>query len=201
MKLSGSTSYNSRGAFGIVHRVEGHGKIWACKIVKKKQGSPSAYEQLMREVTVMKVVSHKNIVALKEVYETPKKLALVMEYCGGGELVKTLRKRGVIKQLEIQTIIRQLIDAVTYLHKHGIVHRDIKPENILLSSDSPLVPYDIKVSDFGLACFADSVNRVEHIAGTPMYMAPEVIHNLGYNHQCDIWSIGVMLYLLYLQSH
>ncbi|KAL2912354.1 hypothetical protein HK105_208128 [Polyrhizophydium stewartii] len=93
-------------------------------------------------------------------------------------------------------IVLQLLEAVTYLHRHGIVHRDIKPENILLKSNHPSDLYNIKVSDFGLACFADSVNRVDNIAGTPMYMAPEIVQNLGYNHSCDIWSIGVMFYLL-----
>eukprot|EP00842_Homolaphlyctis_polyrhiza_P002180 jgi/Hompol1/2963/HPOL_006251-RA len=187
-----------QGAFGIVRLCEhkATGKQYACKIVKKKIGSTSSYEQMLREVNIMKAVHHPNIVQLKEVMESPKKMCMIMEYCGGGELVQTVRKRGICTEEEIRTIVLQLIDAVSYLHRHGIVHRDIKPENILLKSNHPSELYNIKVSDFGLACFADSMNRVENMAGTPMYMAPEIIQNLGYNHSCDIWSIGVMLYLL-----
>jgi serine/threonine kinase 33 len=82
------------------------------------------------------------------------------------------------------------------LHDHGIVHRDIKPENILLSSNDQNDQFNIKVSDFGLATFTDACTMMENIAGTPMYMAPEIIQNLGYSGQCDIWSMGVMMYLL-----
>ncbi|KAH6584050.1 hypothetical protein BASA50_003028 [Batrachochytrium salamandrivorans] len=187
-----------QGAFGIVkiceHKVTG--KTYACKIVRKKSGSTTSYEQLQREVNIMKAVHHPNIVQLKEVLESSRKMCMVMEYCSGGELVQTIRKRGFCTEVEIRMIVVQLIDAVSYLHKHGIVHRDIKPENILLKSIHPSDLYNIKVSDFGLACFADSMNRVENMAGTPMYMAPEIIYNLGYNHSCDIWSVGVMFYLL-----
>ncbi|KAI8926901.1 kinase-like domain-containing protein [Entophlyctis helioformis] len=187
-----------QGAFGVVKLCEhkSTGKVYACKIVKKRIGSTSSYEQLQREVNVMKAVHHPNIVQLKEVFESPKKMSMIMEYCSGGELVQTVKKRGKCTEEEIRFIVIQLIEAVSYLHRHGIVHRDIKPENILLKSSHPADLYTIKVSDFGLACFADSINRVENVAGTPMYMAPEIVHNLGYNHSCDIWSIGVMFYLL-----
>lgn len=94
-----------------------------------------------------------------------------------------------------------------YLHDHGVVHRDIKvrciyqnlmqkPENILLSLNNPNDQFNIKVSDFGLATFTEACTMMENVAGTPMYMAPEIIKNLGYSSQCDIWSMGVMMYLL-----
>ncbi|OAJ39292.1 hypothetical protein BDEG_23153 [Batrachochytrium dendrobatidis JEL423] len=175
-----------QGAFGVVkiceHRATG--KLYACKIVKKKDWK---YSQLRTAAA-----------------------------CEGGELVQTVRKRGMCTEDETRMIFVQLIDAVSYLHKHGVVHRDIKPENILLKSNHPSKLYNIKVADFGLACFADSMNRVENVAGTPMYMAhilnkvstfdligkaPEIIHHLGYNHSCDIWSIGVMFYLLLSHYH
>ncbi|XJO73722.1 hypothetical protein BDV3_004657 [Batrachochytrium dendrobatidis] len=192
-----------QGAFGVVkiceHRATG--KLYACKIVKKKIGSTASYEQLQREVSIMKAVHHPHIVQLQQVLESPKKMCMFMEYCEGGELVQTVRKRGMCTEDETRMIFVQLIDAVSYLHKHGVVHRDIKPENILLKSNHPSKLYNIKVADFGLACFADSMNRVENVAGTPMYMAPEIIHHLGYNHSCDIWSIGVMFYLLLSHYH
>ncbi len=83
------------------------------------------------------------------------------------------------------------------MHTQGIVHRDIKPENILLSRKNPEDPLDIKVSDFGLATFTNAAAMMENIVGTPLYMAPEIVQNLGYSYQCDIWSVGIMLYLLY----
>ena len=80
------------------------------------------------------------------------------------------------------------------MHRNRIIHRDIKPENILLKSKDKRC-IQIKIADFGLACYADGANGISNIAGTPLYMAPEIIQKLGYNHSCDIWSIGIMLYL------
>jgi serine/threonine protein kinase len=81
---------------------------------------------------------------------------------------------------------------LAYLHRNRIIHRDIKPENILLKSKESI---QIKIADFGLACYADVANGISNIAGTPLFMAPEIVQKLGYNHSCDIWSIGIMLYL------
>ncbi|KAJ3048906.1 Serine/threonine-protein kinase 33, partial [Rhizophlyctis rosea] len=184
-----------QGSFGTVHTLQHKEtlKLYACKIVKKKRGSPLLYDQLQREIAIMKKVNHPHIVQLYEVYETPRKYFLVMEY------------------------------AITYLHDHGVVHRDLKvssqlsslpdfaifnqtdpsdlltqPENILISLTDPIDNYIIKVSDFGLATFADACNMMENIVGTPLYMAPEIVQNLGYSATCDVWSIGVMMYLMLL---
>lgn len=102
-----------------------------------------------------------------------------------------------IEEKDIQLVIKRLSEVIGYLHDHGIVHRDIKPENILLSTQDPEDPYNIKVSDFGLAAFTSGGKLMENICGTPLYMAPEVVAGLGYSHSCDIWSIGVMMGLLY----
>ncbi|KAI8902650.1 kinase-like domain-containing protein [Globomyces pollinis-pini] len=187
-----------QGAFGVVNLVEhkGLGQSFACKIIKKRLGQTSQYEQQEREIGIMKSIQHENILQLFEVYESPTKIALILELCKGGELVKSIVKAGGCPDEVIRHIINQLIDAVTYLHRNRIVHRDIKPENILLKSNSEPQSYSIKMADFGLACYTDAANQVENLAGTPMYMAPEIVANLGYNHTCDIWSIGVMLYLL-----
>ncbi|KAJ2999975.1 Serine/threonine-protein kinase 33 [Globomyces sp. JEL0801] len=154
-----------QGAFGVVNLVEhkGLGQSFACKIIKKRLGQTSQYEQQEREIGIMKSIQHENILQLFEVYESPTKIALILELCKGGELVKSIVKAGGCPD---------------------------EPENILLKSNSEPQSYSIKMADFGLACYTDAANQVENLA------APEIVANLGYNHTCDIWSIGVMLYLL-----
>ncbi|KAJ3325116.1 Fibrocystin-L [Boothiomyces sp. JEL0866] len=190
-----------QGAFGVVNLVEHKTtkQLYACKTLKKKLGATSFYEQQEREVSIMKAVQHDNILQLYEVFENSQKIGLVMELCHGGELVQAVRKSSYCSDKTIRTIISQLTNAVTYLHRNKIIHRDIKPENILLKYDIAEHDYYIKLADFGLACYSDNANGVDNIAGTPMYMAPEIIKHLGYNHTCDVWSIGVMLYLLLCQ--
>ncbi|KAI9329746.1 kinase-like domain-containing protein [Obelidium mucronatum] len=184
-----------QGSFGTVYLVQEKesGLAFACKSLKKKQGSIKNYEQLQREVSIMKLIQHKSIIKLFEVYETPKQIFLVMEHCGGGELDERFRR---CSEGDIRVIVRRLADAVGYLHAHGIVHRDIKPANILLSSSDPFDKLNIKVSDFGLATWVNSCTMMENVVGTPLYMAPEIIQSLPYSAQCDIWSIGVMTYML-----
>ncbi len=187
-----------QGAFGMVQvAADKHtGLLYACKTVKKMAGSTTAYEQVMREIEVMKKTNHPNIVRLIEVLETPKKIYLILEYCEGGELVGKIRKMPEINEEDCRTIIGRLADAIAYLHKIGIVHRDIKPENILISTDNPNDPWNIKVSDFGLATSTNACAMMDNIVGTPLYMAPEIVKNSGYSAQCDVWSIGILMYLL-----
>ncbi|KAJ3276777.1 Fibrocystin-L [Terramyces sp. JEL0728] len=182
-----------QGAFGVVNIVEHKTtkQMYACKTLKKKLGATSFYEQQEREVSIMKSIQHDNILQLYEVFENSQKIALVMELCEGGELVQAIRKSSYCSDKTIRAIISQLTNA---------------PENILLKYDIADHDYVIKLADFGLACYSDNSNGVDNIAGTPMYMgnkrinkAPEIIKHLGYNHTCDVWSIGVMLYLLLCQ--
>jgi len=186
------------GAFGTVSIVEdkiSHLK-WACKVVNKTKGSVSSFEQLQQEINIMKQLNHPYVVKLHEVYETPKKIYIIMENYDGGELVSKIREKSYCSEEDVRIIMSRLADAVAYLHEQGIVHRDLKPENILLSTEDPEDMYNIKVMDFGLATCKDSGTMIENICGTPFYMAPEVVDNLGYSQQCDIWSIGIMMYLL-----
>ncbi|TPX55808.1 hypothetical protein PhCBS80983_g05013 [Powellomyces hirtus] len=196
-----------QGSFGTVRLVQHKetNTTYACKIMRKRRGDPRAYEQIQREVAIMKRVRHAHIIQLKEVFETPKQFFLIMEYCKGGELVQRVKSRRHCSEADVRIIIQRLVEAIAYLHDQGIVHRDIKPENILVSADPMSADpengnlpdlFNIKVSDFGLATFTDACNMMENIVGTPLYMAPEIVQNLGYSAQCDLWSIGVMMYLL-----
>lgn len=105
--------------------------------------------------------------------------------------VRNLLKKH-FNQLKLTILISP--SSLAYLHRNRIIHRDIKPENILLKSKDKN-SIQIKIADFGLACHADGEHGISNMVGTPLYMAPEIIQKLGYNHSCDIWSIGIMLYL------
>ncbi|KNE68374.1 CAMK protein kinase [Allomyces macrogynus ATCC 38327] len=187
-----------KGAFGTVRLVTDRAtrEVFACKTIHKKMRGGASMDQIAREVEIMKRIRHRHVVQLREVYETPQKIYIVMEYCNGGELVKKVQLTNSIEEKDIKLVIKRLASVIGYLHDHGIVHRDIKPENILLSTSDPNDPYNIKVSDFGLAAFTGGGKLMENVCGTPTYMAPEVVAGLGYSQQCDIWSIGIMCGLL-----
>ncbi|XP_039254189.1 serine/threonine-protein kinase 33-like isoform X2 [Styela clava] len=193
-----------QGSFGIV--IEGrHNEShvgWAIKIVNKEKAGGSAIKLLEREVSILKRVKHDSIIHLEEVFETPKKMYLVMELCELGELRNLLNKRGPFNEISTRHIIKNLLGAIAYLHRSDIVHRDLKLENILVVKESgtketPL--FDIKVTDFGLSVVKGGVGpdaMLQSFCGTPVYMAPEVIQNHEYSQQCDMWSIGVIQYCL-----
>lgn len=200
-KLYQSGEKLGAGSFGVVFAGTclKTNKKWAIKIINKEKAGSSAVKLLEREVAILKKVSHEHIIYLKEVFETPKRMYLVMELCDGGELNKLFTREGIFSEADTRTFIHRLTSAVAYLHKNDIVHRDIKLENILISrnSDEPNDRMNIKLTDFGLSVVKGGVGSdIQNMCGTPMYMAPEVIDNQGYSQQCDIWSIGVIAFLL-----
>jgi len=191
------------GSFGSV--IEGTnlktGQKWAIKRVNKEKAGKSSICLLEREVTILKKVHHKHIIYLNEVIESPKKMYLVMELCKFGELKDILQKDGPFTELTTRHICNDLTDAIVYLHKDGIVHRDLKLENILVANkegDDKNPIFDIKLTDFGLSVVkgAGMSNMLDSACGTPVYMAPEVIQNHDYSQTCDIWSVGVIIYVL-----
>ncbi|XP_072516594.1 serine/threonine-protein kinase 33 isoform X2 [Salminus brasiliensis] len=191
-----------QGSFGVVceaTHIETQ-KKWAIKKVNKEKAGSSGVKLLEREVSILKQVNHAHIIHLEEVFETPKKMYLVIELCEGGELKKLLRKNKCFSEEETRHIISSLAEAIVYLHKKDIVHRDLKLENILVKSylhDDDTV--NIKVTDFGLSVQKGGVgseNMLQATCGTPTYMAPEVINGHEYSQQCDVWSIGVIMYML-----
>uniref|UniRef100_A0A8B9PZ96 Serine/threonine kinase 33 n=1 Tax=Apteryx owenii TaxID=8824 RepID=A0A8B9PZ96_APTOW len=176
------------------------GKKWAIKKVNRKKAGSSAMKLLEREVSILKRVNHDHIIHLEEVFETPKRMYLVMELCEDGELKKILHSKGHFTENETRHIIQSLASAIAYLHKKDIVHRDLKLENILVKSsdidEANEMKLNIKVTDFGLAVQKAGGSVFQSICGTPIYMAPEVISAHDYSQQCDIWSIGVIMYIL-----
>ncbi|XP_047373571.1 serine/threonine-protein kinase 33 isoform X1 [Sciurus carolinensis] len=193
-----------QGSFGLV--VEATDKEtetkWAIKKVNKEKAGSSAVKLLEREVNILKSVNHKHIIHLEQVFETPKKMYLVMELCEDGELKKILDRKGHFSENETRWIIQSLASAIAYLHNKDIVHRDLKLENILVKSSfidaNNEMNLNIKVTDFGLAVKKHGRGEamMQTTCGTPIYMAPEVINAHDYSQQCDIWSIGVIMYYL-----
>ncbi|XP_067396848.1 serine/threonine-protein kinase 33 isoform X2 [Emydura macquarii macquarii] len=193
-----------QGSFGVVIEVKHKetGKKWAIKKVNREKAGSSAVKLLEREVSILKRVNHEHIIHLEEVFETPKRMYLVMELCEDGELKEILHKKGHFTEKETRHIIQSLASAIAYLHKKDIVHRDLKLENILVKSsetdEENEMKLNIKVTDFGLAVqkAGGSESMFQSTCGTPTYMAPEVISAHDYSQQCDIWSIGVIMYML-----
>ncbi|XP_016062096.1 PREDICTED: serine/threonine-protein kinase 33 isoform X2 [Miniopterus natalensis] len=193
-----------KGSFGVV--IEATDKEtetkWAIKKVNKEKAGSSAVKLLEQEVEILKRVKHEHIIHLEQVFETPKKMYLVMELCEDGELKEMLNKKGHFSENETRWIIQSLASAIAYLHSNDIVHRDLKLENIMVKSsftdDNNEMNLNIKVTDFGLAVkkHGGSEAMLQTTCGTPIYMAPEVINAHDYSQQCDIWSIGVIMYML-----
>ncbi|KAK2995994.1 hypothetical protein RJ640_017358 [Escallonia rubra] len=171
----------------------GHGV--AVKIIdKEKVMKVGLIEQIKREISVMRLVKHPNVVQLYEVMASKTKIYFAMEYVKGGELFNKVAK-GRLKEEVARKYFQQLIAAVDFCHSRGVYHRDLKPENLLLDESG-----NLKVSDFGLSALFESKRQdglLHTTCGTPAYVAPEVISKRGYDgEKADIWSCGVILFVL-----
>ncbi|KAL6223740.1 hypothetical protein ACLB2K_002598 [Fragaria x ananassa] len=171
------------------------GKSMAMKVVgKEKVMRVGMMEQIKREISVMRMVKHPNIVELHEVMASKSKIYFAMDLVRGGELFAKIAK-GRLKEDVARVYFQQLISAVDFCHSRGVYHRDLKPENLLLDEVG-----DLKVTDFGLSAFSEHLKQdglLHTTCGTPAYVAPEVIGKKGYDGaKADLWSCGVILYVL-----
>ncbi|XP_009151037.1 CBL-interacting serine/threonine-protein kinase 25 [Brassica rapa] len=172
------------------------GESVAIKIINKDHVMKrnGMMDQIKREISIMKLVRHPNIVELKEVMATKTKIFFVMEFVRGGELFAKVVK-GKLKEDAARRYFQQLISAVDFCHSRGVSHRDLKPENLLVDENG-----DLKVSDFGLSALPEQLLQdglLHTQCGTPAYVAPEVLRKKGYDGaKADIWSCGVVLYVL-----
>ncbi|XP_055379372.1 serine/threonine-protein kinase MARK2 [Condylostylus longicornis] len=168
------------------------GKEVAIKIIDKTQLNPGSLQKLFREVRIMKMLDHPNIVKLFQVIETEKTLYLVMEYASGGEVFDYLVLHGRMKEKEARVKFRQIVSAVQYCHQKRIIHRDLKAENLLLDSE-----LNIKIADFGFSNEFTPGNKLDTFCGSPPYAAPELFQGKKYDGpEVDVWSLGVILYTL-----
>lgn len=174
---------------------------YACKLINKAAmltGANAAfYTQAMRnELDILQRVTaanHPNVIAFKEYFEDDTTLYLVMECAGGGELFDRIQARGRYSEADAQLVIKQMLQGVKLLHDLDIVHADLKPDNFLFADASEKAL--LKMIDFGQAQRVRPRQLLKEIAGTPFYMAPELVTH-QYNKSCDLWSVGVIMYVL-----
>lgn len=180
------------GAFSEVYMVRERktGKTFAMKCVKKKKKRDINLEN---EIAVLRKIKHENVIGMEDFYESRTHYYLIMQLVSGGELFDRILDRGVYSEKDASRVIKQVLEAVSYLHENGIVHRDLKPENILYYSQDE--DSKIMISDFGLSKMADN-GVMSTACGTPGYVAPEVLAQKPYSKAVDCWSIGVITYIL-----
>ncbi|OIW21924.1 hypothetical protein TanjilG_14772 [Lupinus angustifolius] len=186
-----------RGEFGVTYLCtdKDSREELACKsISKKKLRTAIDIEDVRREVEIMRhLPKHPNIVTLKDTYEDDNAVHLVMELCEGGELFDRIVARGHYTERAAAAVTKTIVEVVQMCHKHGVMHRDLKPENFLFANKKETAA--LKAIDFGLSVFFKPGERFNEIVGSPYYMAPEVLKR-NYGPEVDIWSAGVILYIL-----
>ncbi|BFG37776.1 CDPK-related kinase 7 [Prunus yedoensis var. nudiflora] len=171
------------------------GQDVAVKVIpKSKMTTAIAIEDVRREVKILRALTHKNLVQFYEAYEDDDNVYVVMELCKGGELLDSILSRGgKYSEDDAKAVMVQILSVTAYCHLQGVVHRDLKPENFLFTSSDEKSP--LKAIDFGLSDYVKPDERLNDIVGSAYYVAPEVLHR-SYGTEADMWSIGVIAYIL-----
>ncbi|CAM2722413.1 unnamed protein product [Rotaria socialis] len=206
-----------KGGFATVYeaRRKADGLLVACKMIDRKKleqanahhypsygnhrhvlpssRSTAMFERLNAEITIHHQVKHRNIVELLNYFYDDKYVYLILELCSHGDLERYLKEKKTLSESETQTIVKQVVDGLLYLHNHGIIHRDIKLSNLLLSET-----FEVKIADFGLAkkipLTREQTN--ETICGTPNYISPEIASRTPHSFATDVWSLGILIVTL-----
>jgi calcium/calmodulin-dependent protein kinase I len=184
------------GAFSIVKSGQHKqtGESFAIKIVTKSKLTQEDETALKDEIAVLKELKHPNIIQLYDVYEERDFYYLVTEQMAGGELFDRIVQKSYYNEKEARDVCKILFEAMAYCHSHKVAHRDLKPENLLLlSSDNDS---NIKIADFGFAKKCPKPQCLKTQCGTPGYVAPEILEGIPYDTQADMWSLGVIVYIL-----
>lgn len=182
-----------RGATSVVKKITQNGtnNQYAMKTMKK-----NVDKKIIRtEIGILLRLRHPNVIRLKEIFESETHLHLILELVTGGELFDRIVEKGFYSEKDAAAVVKQLCEAVGYLHDNDIVHRDLKPENLLYANEDEEAP--IKLADFGLSKMltTDSKN-MQTVCGTPGYCAPEVLLGKSYGPAVDMWAVGVIAYIL-----
>eukprot|EP00427_Karlodinium_veneficum_P051594 CAMPEP_0169358642 /NCGR_PEP_ID=MMETSP1017-20121227/28800_1 /TAXON_ID=342587 /ORGANISM="Karlodinium micrum, Strain CCMP2283" /LENGTH=534 /DNA_ID=CAMNT_0009455741 /DNA_START=9 /DNA_END=1614 /DNA_ORIENTATION=+ len=171
-------------------------QTFAVKILQTGNLTADEVAHLQAEIEIFLCMDHPHVARLVDVYETEKSISLVMECMSGGEVFDRVLKQNGYREGDAADTIKQMLLAVNYVHRHGIVHRDLKLENFLYESRSGR---HLKLIDFGFSKFCDTTSRMHTSCGTLAYVAPEVLLK-SYNSQCDLWSMGVIAFIV-LSGH
>jgi len=185
-----------RGAFSVVKvgiNKKTKEKV-AIKIIDRNDVGKDYEKNLRMEMDILRRVDHPNIIALHEMVEAGNKLYFVMELVTGGELFDRIVEKGSYSEEDAKILVRKIVSAIDYLHKQNIAHRDLKPENLLVKSVED--DTEVKIADFGLSKIIDKDKMMQTACGTPGYVAPEVLNAEGYDKEVDMWSVGVITYIL-----
>ncbi|XP_028663468.1 serine/threonine-protein kinase 17B isoform X3 [Erpetoichthys calabaricus] len=186
-----------RGKFAVVKRCieKLTGKDYAAKFLKKRRRGRDCRAEIIHEVAILEMARwNTRIISLHEVYETDHEIILVLEYAAGGEIFDFCASEETLTEREITRVLWQTLEGVQFLHHNNIVHLDLKPQNILLTSHNPLG--DIKIVDFGLSRKVGNSSELREIMGTPEYVAPEILNYEPITTATDMWSVGVIAYML-----
>jgi len=184
-----------RGGFSVVVEAtcREDGEKYAVKIVEKTL-IQDEIKLLRREIDIMKKVEHENILKLIEIFEDDEKVYIVMELVDGSELFDRIVNKGYYSEKSTVHIVKQILNAVKYLHSKNIAHRDLKPENLLCSGSG--ANEIVKIADFGLSKLFSGDEELTTSCGTPGYVAPEVLMSESYDKSVDMWGIGIITYIL-----
>jgi len=185
-----------RGAFSVVKlgvNRKTKEKV-AVKIISRSNVGKDYEKNLRSEMEILQKVSHTNIIQLHEMIETDDKIYFVMELVTGGELFDRIVEKGSYTEEDAKILVRKIVSAIDYLHDLNIAHRDLKPENLLVKS--VVDDTEVKIADFGLSKIIDEQKMMQTACGTPGYVAPEVLNAEGYDREVDLWSVGVITYIL-----
>ena len=196
-KIYIKTKLLGSGAFGEVWLVH-HKDLkrdFAMKIIKKRKNKSAEEKEILNEIEILKKLDHPKILKIVDFYSTLKKYYIITEYCPEGELFNEIIKVGKFDEGQSAFIINQLLKAIAYCHKNNIIHRDIKPENIMITNREKNGCLQVKLIDFGTAKIFEKGHLENKYVGSSYYMAPEIIKR-KYDEKCDLWSIGVILYIL-----
>jgi calcium/calmodulin-dependent protein kinase I len=170
-------------------------EILAAKIIQRKGLQPKDDEAVLNEVAIMQsLTGNKYTVQLMDFYEEDETFYLVMEYMAGGDVFDNIVKMTSYTEKDARDLTVKLLKAVSSIHKAGIAHRDIKPQNLLLSSKENNA--NIKIGDFGFARRVHTPESLTTRVGTPTYVAPEILKNIPHDQRADLWSIGVVIFVL-----
>lgn len=183
------------GQFAVVHLCKNKetGEEYALKVVDKSGMGKDELDGLAAEIKILRDLNHENIIKIYEVFEKTSKTAIVTELVRGGELFDRIKTKTSYSEKDAATLVRKIAVAIEYYHSQNIVHRDLKPENLLLVSEED--DTSVKIADFGFATYVPEEGLSDG-CGTLVYVAPEILHGKAYKTEVDMWSLGVITYIL-----
>ncbi|XP_077592567.1 serine/threonine-protein kinase 17A [Stigmatopora nigra] len=189
-----------RGKFAVVRKCvkKCTGQEYAAKFMRKRRKGRDCRMEIIHEIAVLELATDsQRVVSLHQVYEMGSEMVLVLEFAAGGEIFNQCvsdQEDEAFSENDVKRLMRQILQGVSFLHQRSVVHLDLKPQNILLTSNSPLG--DIKIVDFGLSRIVSNHQELREIMGTPEYVAPEVLNYEPISTATDMWSIGVLTYVM-----